>query len=151
MTWNDYLAYKKSCITWAIVVAIIFAVLLGGIGFGELGGVVPYTAYNAKKSYISENKDVIQGYSNAINKALKYIHSNTALDVAEKISTYFPDSSINDLEVMVQNYMDIDSWYNDTYIDEKDFNHIQEIIKNSGELTKKAPYKKLVTTEYVKK
>ena len=118
---------------------------------GELGGVVPYTAYNAKKSYISENKDVIQGYSNAINKALKYIHSNTALDVAEKISTYFPDSSINDLEVMVQNYMDIDSWYNDTYIDEKDFNHIQEIIKNSGELTKKAPYKKLVTTEYIKK
>ncbi len=39
MTWNDYAAYKKSCITWAIIVAIVFAVLLGGIGFGELGGV----------------------------------------------------------------------------------------------------------------
>ena len=115
---------------------------------GELGGVVPYTAYNAKKSYIEENEDVIEGYSNAINKALEYIHSNSSKNVAEKISTYFPDSSINDLEVMVQNYMDIDAWFDTTEITEKDFNHIQEIIENAGELDEKAPYNKLVTTEY---
>ena len=78
---------------------------------GELGGVVPYTAYNAKKSYIKNNEDVVKGFSNAINKALDYVHSHSALDVAKKISTYFPDSSINDLETMVQNYMDIDAWF----------------------------------------
>lgn len=72
---------------------------------GELGGVVPYTAYNARKSYIEENEDVMKGFSNAINKALEYTHNHTAKEVAENISTYFPDSSINDLEVMVQNYM----------------------------------------------
>lgn len=38
MTWNDYADYKRSCITWAIIVAIIFGVLFGGIGFGTLGG-----------------------------------------------------------------------------------------------------------------
>ena len=118
---------------------------------GELGGVVPYTAYNAKKSYIKENKKTIQGYSNAINRALDYIHNNNAKNVAEKISKYFPDSSIKELEVMVQNYMDIDAWFDTTEITEKDFNHIQEIIKNAKELDKKAPYKKLVTTEFIKK
>ena len=118
---------------------------------GELGGTVPYTAYNAKKSYIEENKDVIQGYSNAINKALEYVHSHKAKDIAEKISTYFPDSSINDLERMVQNYMDIDAWFDTTEITKKDFNHIQEIVENAGELDKKAPYDKLVTTEFVEK
>ena len=118
---------------------------------GELGGVVPYTAYNAKKSYIKDNEEIIKGYSNAINKALNYIHSNSSKNVAEKISSYFPDSSINDLEVMVQNYMDIDAWFDTTEITEKDFNHIQDIVENAKELEKRAPYNKLVTTKYVKK
>ena len=117
---------------------------------GELGGVVPYTAYNAKKCYIENNEDVIKGYSNAINKSLKYVKNHDAKEIAEKISTYFPDSSINDLETMVKNYMNIDAWFDNTYISEKDFNHIEEIVSNAGELDKKAPYNKLVTTKFAK-
>lgn len=117
---------------------------------GELGGVVPYTAYNARKSYIEENEDVMKGFSNAINKALEYTHNHTAKEVAENISTYFPDSSINDLEVMVQNYMNIDAWFDTTYIEEKDFEHIQDIVENANELEKRAPYDKLVTTKFAK-
>ena len=118
---------------------------------GELGGTVPYTTYNARKSYIEENEDVIEGYSNAINKALEYTHNHTAKEVAENIGIYFPDSSINDLEVMVQNYMNIDAWFDNTYIEEDDFNHIQDIIENANELDKRAPYDKLVTNKYSKK
>lgn len=118
---------------------------------GELGGTVPYTTYNARKSYIEENEDVIEGYSNAINKALEYTHNHTAKEVAENIGVYFPDSSINDLEVMVQNYMNIDAWFDNTYIEEDDFNHIQDIIENANELDKRAPYDKLVTNKYSKK
>lgn len=117
---------------------------------GELGGVVPYTAYNARKSYIEENEDVMKGFSNAINKALEYTHNHTAKEVAENISTYFPDSSINDLEIMVQNYMNIDAWFDNTYIEEKDFEHIQDIVENANELEKRAPYDKLVTTKFAK-
>lgn len=32
---------------------------------GELGGIVPYTAYNAKKSYIDKNPEVIEGFTKA--------------------------------------------------------------------------------------
>lgn len=117
---------------------------------GELGGTVPYTTYNARKSYIEENEDVIEGYSNAINKALEYTHNHTAKEVAENIGVYFPDSSINDLEVMVQNYMNIDAWFDNTYIEEKDFEHIQDIVENANELEKRAPYDKLVTTKFAK-
>ena len=118
---------------------------------GELGGVVPYTAYNAKKSYIDKHLKELKGFTKAINKALNYVHNNNAHDVALKINSYFPDSSINDLEKMVQNYMDIDAWFDTTEITKKDFNHIQEIVKNAGELDKEAPYNKLVNNEYIKK
>lgn len=111
---------------------------------GKLGGTVPYTAYNAKKSYIDKHLKELKGFKKAINKALDYIHKNSAHDVALKISSYFPDSSINDLEKMVQNYMDIDAWYDTTYIEKKDFEHIEEIIKNAKELDSFVDYNKLV-------
>lgn len=120
-----------------------------GVGYivasiGELGGIVPYTAYNARKSYIEENKDIIKGFTKAINKGLDYVHNHSAKEIAENIASYFPDTSINDLEKQVQNYIDIDAWFTNTSISEEDFNHIQEIVENAGELNKKAPYDKLV-------
>ena len=117
---------------------------------GELGGVVPYTAYNARKSYIADNPEIIEGYTKAINKGLEYVHGHSAKEVANTIRDYFPDTSLNDLVSIVQRYMDIDSWFESTYISEKDFNHIEEIMINAGKLEKKAPYKKLVDNNFSK-
>lgn len=118
---------------------------------GELGGVVPYTTYHAKKSYIENNPEVIKGFTKAIDRALDYVHSHSESEIAEQIIDYFPDVTYNDLTKIVKRYMDIDAWYDTSFISEKDFNHIQEIIDNAGELDKKAPYDKLVDTTYMKK
>ena len=118
---------------------------------GELGGVVPYTAYNSRKSYIEENPDVIEGFTKAIQKGLDYTHSHSSSEIAEVISDYFPDTSKNDLEIIVQRYKDIDSWFDTTYINENDFNHIQEIAENASQLDKWAPFDNLVDNKYNKK
>ena len=118
---------------------------------GELGGTVPYTVFNARKSFIESNPEIIKSFTKAIDKALDYVHNHSAKDVAENIKDYFKDNSLEEITKVVQRYMDIDAWYSTTYINEEDFNHIQEIIDNAGELSKKAPYDKLVTTKYSKK
>ena len=118
---------------------------------GKLINAVPYTTYNAKKSYIENNKDVIKGFKNAIQKGLDYVKNNSSKEIAQTIKDYFPDNKVEDLTEMIQNYKDIDSWYDTTYISEEDFNNIQEIVKNAGKLDKKAPYSKLVYTKYSKK
>ena len=117
---------------------------------GELGGVVPYTAYHAKKSYIEENEEVIQGFSNAINKALKYTREHTPEEIAKDLVDYFPDTSLDDITTIVKRYKDNDSWFETTEINEEDFNHIQEVMENSKALEKRAPYDKLVDTRFVK-
>ena len=117
---------------------------------GELGGNVPYTTFNAKKSYITENKDIIQKFVNAINKGLEFVHSNSSDEVAKAIQDYFPDVSYNNLTKIVQNYMDIDSWYETTLIEEKDFEHIQHIIDNAGELDKRVDYDILFDSSFSK-
>lgn len=117
---------------------------------GKLGGVVPYTAYNAKKSYIENNKEIIKGFTNAINKALDYIHNNSADEVSKHLTSYFPETSLNELSSMIQRYMDIDSWFETTFISEENFIHIEEIIKNAGEIDDFVPYNDLVNTSFSK-
>lgn len=127
-----------------------------GLGYvvasiGELGGIVPYTAFNAKKSYIESNPDVIEGFTKAIQKGLDYVHNNSSKDIASKILSEFPDTSLTDLEKIIDRYKNIDSWFKTTYINENDFIHIEEIMENAKELSKRVPYDKLVNNTYAKK
>jgi len=118
---------------------------------GELGGEVPYTTYMTKKSYLEDNKDVIEGFVSAIQKGLDYVFTHTDKEVAEVITSYFPDTSMNDLTEVIKRYRDADSWYRTTYITEEGFDRVQDIMDNSGKLDKKAPYEKLVNNAYNKK
>lgn len=127
-----------------------------GLGYvvasiGELGGIVPYTAFNAKKSYIENNPDVIEGFTKAIQKGLDYVHNNSSKDIASKILSEFPDTSLTDLEKIIDRYKSIDSWFKTTYINEDNFIHIEEIMENAKELSKRVPYDKLVNNTYAKK
>lgn len=122
-----------------------------GVGYivasiGELGGTVPYTAYNARLSYIENNKDVIKGFTKAIDKALVYVKEHSSSEIAEVISSYFPDTSLNDITSIVDRYKNIDAWFGSTTISENDFNHVMDIMENTNELTNRAPYEKLVTS-----
>ena len=111
---------------------------------GELGGEVPYTAYNARKSYIDNNPKIIKSFSKAINKSLKYVQEHSSKEIAEKITNYFPDTNIEDLTSIVNRYKENDAWKNNININEKEWLHIEEIIKEAGELESFVPYKKLI-------
>lgn len=118
---------------------------------GQLGGEVPYTVYNARKSYIDNNPEVIEKFTRAIQKGLDYVHSHTEAEIAKTILNYFPDTSLNDLTKIVKRYKDNDSWYDNVLITEENFAHVQEIVEYAGELDKKAPYDKLINTTFAKK
>lgn len=103
---------------------------------GELGGSVPYTAYNAKKSFIENNKDVIKGFRNAINKALEFVKNNDSKTVASAIIDFFPDTSLDDLTSAVERYKSIGAWKDNTNISKSDYERLEEIMNAAGELDK---------------
>ena len=120
-----------------------------GLGYivgyvGKWSGEVPYTAYNAKKSYIKNNKDVIDGFKKAIDKGLKHVREEKESVIAEEIKEYFPELSTSDLTKIINRYKTNDAWADSTKITKKDFEHLEDIIINAGELEKKVPYDKLV-------
>lgn len=115
---------------------------------GELGGEVPYTAYNAKKSYIKNNPQVISSFSKAINKSLKYVKEHNSKDIAKNIIEYFPNTKLEDLITIIDRYKEIDAWKDNISINEKEWKHIQDIVIAAGELNNYVPYKDLIYTKY---
>ena len=114
---------------------------------GELGGVVPYTSYSARSSYIKENGDVIESFTKAIQKGLNYVHNHTDKEVAEAILDQFPDTSLNDLEKVVARYRSIDAWPTTTQFSEESFNRLQDIMLDYGAISEKVSYSKLIVNE----
>lgn len=115
---------------------------------GEAAGEVPYTAYCAKKSYIANNEDIIQGFTNAIYKGEQWVKEHSAREVAEAIQEFFPDTTIESLETSVEKYKEIDAWKENPILKEEAFDKLQLIMTEAGELDEKAPYDKIVNNKY---
>ena len=111
---------------------------------GELGGIVPYTSYSARTSYIEENKELIENFEKAIQKGLDFVHNNDSKIVAESIISFFPDTSLDDLTKVIERYKSIDVWPTTTEFKEESFNHLQDIMINANELDEKVPYNELI-------
>lgn len=124
-----------------------------GLGYvvsyvGTYGGEVPYTAYNAKKSFIKNNDNIIKGFSKAVQKGLDFVKENDSVIVAKSIIDYFPDTSKEDLTVMIDRYKTNDAWRDTIAVNEDEWLHIQDIMIASGELEEYAPYEKLIYDKY---
>lgn len=113
---------------------------------GELGGIVPYTAYNARMSYIKDNPDIIESFTKATQKGLDFVHNSTPKEIADAILEFFPDTAYNDLVKAVERYQKNDSWPTTTTFTEESFNHLQDIIVEAGQLDndKTVSYKDLI-------
>jgi NitT/TauT family transport system substrate-binding protein len=111
---------------------------------GKLGGNVPYTSFSARKSYLSNHKELIKSFDKAIQKGLDYVHKHSDIEVAKAIINQFPDSKISELEDAIKRYRENDTWPKTTKFSKKSFDHLQDIMIDYGEITKKAPYDKLM-------
>ena len=117
---------------------------------GEIGGNVPYTAYNARKSYIENNSDVIEKFTRAVDKGLKYVDNHSSEEVASVVSKYFPDTSLSDMITIIDRYKKGDAWKKNITINEEEWKHIQDIMMASLQLDKYVEYDKLIFDKYFK-
>lgn len=115
---------------------------------GEDSGYVPYTAFSAKQSYIDENPEVIQGFTNALQKGMDYVQAHTPEEIAEIIEPQFPETDLETITTTVTRYYDQDTWKSNLIFEESSFDLLQDILESAGELEERVPYEALVTTEF---
>ncbi len=115
---------------------------------GTDSGYVPYTAYSAKKSYLEAHPEIIQKFTNAIQRGLDYVNSHTAEEIAQTIQPQFEETPLENITIIVGRYKDQDSWKGDTVFEKESFDLLQNILEEAGELPERVPYEELVTTAY---
>ncbi len=118
---------------------------------GTDSGYVPYTAYSAKKSYMKAHPEVVQKFTNAIQKGLDYVNSHSAEEIAKVIQPQFKETPLENITKIVERYKAQDTWKEDTIFEKDSFELLQNILEEAGELPKRVPYEDLVTTEFAQK
>lgn len=118
---------------------------------GVDSGYVPYTAYSAKQSFLKEHPELVQGFTNALQKGMDYVQSHTPEEIAKVIAPQFKETDLEVLTTIVTRYYEQDTWKEDLIFEESSFTLLQDILDEAGELQERVPYADLVTTEYAKK
>lgn len=115
---------------------------------GEESGYVPYTAFCAKRSYLEKNEELVQGFTNALQKGMDYVNSHSPEEIAKTIAPQFPETKMDALITIVRRYDEQDTWKEDLIFEQKSFDLLQNILMDAKVLEKKVPYEDLVTTRF---
>ena len=117
---------------------------------GVDSGYVPYTSYSAKTSYMEKNPEIIQKFTNALQKGMEYVQSHTPEEIAEVIAPQFAETDLDTVTAIVKRYYDQDTWKSNLIFEKESFELLEDILEDSGELSERASYENLVTTKYAR-
>ena len=117
---------------------------------GEDSGYVPYTAFSAKKSFIEKNPEVIQSFTNALQKGMDFVQSHSPEEIAEVIAPQFAETDLDTITRIVKRYYEQETWKENLIFEKESFDLLQDILDSAGELSKRAPYMDLVDTSFAK-
>ncbi len=110
---------------------------------GEQAGDMPFTAFMATKSYMTKNADKVEKFTRAIVKAMDYVNTHTAQEIAKILAPSFAGTSEEALATAIQAYKDIDAYSTTPIMKAEDFDLLQDVIIDAGVMTKKADFAKL--------
>ena len=101
---------------------------------GEDVGELPQTVYTATDTYIEENPEVLQGFTNAIARAEQWLQTASPEDIAAALQPHFDTTSMDDLVASATAYQDINAWPTSPLMTEEGFDKLQQIMVAGGVL-----------------
>ncbi|WP_374719864.1 ABC transporter substrate-binding protein [Parageobacillus toebii] len=119
--------------------------------FGTESGHVPYTTFMAKQSFIKNNKDTIEKFTRALYKAEQWVETHSAAEVAKAIQPYFKDTDIQIIEKVVDRYKSQGTYATNPVLDKEEWNNLQNIMDEAGELPKRIDHETLVDNSFAEK
>lgn len=120
---------------------------------GESAGTIPYTTFFATKSYIDENPEIIQKFTNAIYKAQIWVANHSDQEVAESIASFFDGTDKEIMISVVKNYRAINAIATDPTIKEADLGRLMDIIHSydASLLPQRPEFTKIIDNSFADK
>jgi NitT/TauT family transport system substrate-binding protein len=118
---------------------------------GSLLGHLPYTAYMASAEFIEKHPDVIQAFTNAIQKGLNWTREHSAHEVAEKIAPDFKEIPVSMIEAIVDEYKKVDIWPRTVLITPDGMKKMADLMVEGGVVKSGGEYTDAVKPEFAQK
>lgn len=120
---------------------------------GQDSGEIPYTAFFASQTYIRENSDTVQRFTNAVAKGQRWVQESTAAQIAASVADQFPDTDLQVLTTVAQRYKDIDAWNATPVMKREALERLETVMESAGELTRAqwVDFNKLVDNSFAEK
>jgi NitT/TauT family transport system substrate-binding protein len=120
---------------------------------GQTVGFADYTSFMATEKYIRENPEVIQGWTNAIFKAQKWVEQAPTSELVKALAEFFPGVNVPTLAAAIERYRKLKMWKNSPVIDPKAIDKFQDLLVQGGVLDakKRVKYEDIVLTDFAKK
>jgi NitT/TauT family transport system substrate-binding protein len=117
---------------------------------GETVGFADYTSFMATDKYIKDNPAVIQAWTGAIAKGMKWTDSAPAEEIAKVLQEFFPGVSPNALVAAAQRYQRLKIWKTTPVIEPAAIEKFQDILVQGHvlEQAKRVKFADLVLTEF---
>ena len=96
---------------------------------GEQAGNIAYTCFYTTKSYMDENPEIIQKFTNAIYKGQLWVQQHTSEEIADSISSFFPGTDKDVIVKVIDNYKSIDAFSETPEVSEDGLNKLMDIIQ----------------------
>jgi NitT/TauT family transport system substrate-binding protein len=120
---------------------------------GETVGFADYTSFMATDKYIKDNPAVIQAWTDAIAKGMKWTASAPAEEIAKVLQEFFPGVSPNALVAAARRYQRLKIWKTTPGIEPAAIEKFQDILVEGHVLdqAKRVKFTDLILTEFAAK
>ena len=118
---------------------------------GALAGPMPYTAFMAPASYIEKNPAVIQGFTNAVYKALIWTDTHSPREIAALIAPDFKDVPAATVEAVIAEYKKVRIWPTDPRIPRDGMDRMVALMADGGIIKQRFPYDRVVDPRFAEK
>ena len=119
--------------------------------FGTESGHLPYTSYMAKESFLKDDKETVEKFTRALKKAQDWVQETDAAEIAKVIQPFFEDIDVETMATVLDRYKEQGSFATDPILDEEEWNNLQDIMDEAGELPARVKYDDLVNTNFAEK
>ena len=82
---------------------------------------------------------------------MDFVQTHTPEEIAKVIEPQFKETNLDTITTIVSRYYEQNTWKEDLIFKKESFELLQNILESAEELTKRAPYEELVTTEFAQK
>ena len=118
---------------------------------GAESGEIPYTSFIALESYLKDNSEKVEKFVRAMYKALNYVRTTPASEVAKELVKHFTGSDVNQTATSLENYLSVDTWMTDMSLPESMFNKLLDVVSSAGESVEGVTYQKVVDNTFASK